>query len=110
MKQVYETLLKFVTDKAPVLTSVKLHEDIPTIHEIGGEYRSSVNHIGFGCFVGKTPSGEFTFDGGGAMAKVEASDGKVIGYTALSGTKRVLEDLNYDIDKVITALKELING
>lgn len=107
MKQVYEKLIRSVMDGVPILTATKIHDDIPTIHTFAGKYHSSVNHIGFGCFVGKTENGEFTFYGGGAMNRDTLTNGNYFCWCPLGASKKVLKDLNYDSEKVLNALNIL---
>ena len=103
----YAVLLEYVAKKGvPVLTAQDVHKDIPTIHGFAGKYRSSVQHMGFGCFVGKTEHGEFTFDGGGAMNH----DGGISWTVLTVDDEHVLRDLGYDMRKVQRALEELLEA
>jgi len=97
-----EVLMKAVMRGTKILTAGEIHDDIPTIHSIGGKYRRSVKHLGFGCFEGETPHGKFTFDGGGAMTRSHGT-----AWTYLSADDAVTRDLGYDIRKVKKALEEL---
>jgi hypothetical protein len=104
MKDIFIKLLEVVNEGVNILTAQEIHKDIPTIHNITGKYHSSVVHMGWGYFEGATEKGKFTFCGGGAMNRI----GDSFAYTSLDGSKEVLADLGYDIDKVKKALVELI--
>ena len=50
---------------------------IPGIHDFYPKrYYSSIEHCGFGIFEGRTEHGRFSFDGGGAMRRVQAGEGE----------------------------------
>lgn len=100
----YSVLLEYVAKKhIPVLTAQDIHRDVPTIHNFAKKYHDSVEHLGYGCFRGRTEHGEFDFDAGGAMNH----DGG-ISWTTLQADEHVLRDLGYDIRKVERALQELV--
>ncbi len=105
-KQVYQKMLKYMEEEdAAILTAGTIHKDIKIIHDFyPKQYYKSIDHMGFGFFRGETESGEFTFDGGGAMRR-----NGWISWTPLRATKEVLKDLKYDREKVARALKELID-
>lgn len=105
-REAYLILLEYVEKKGkPILTAQDIHPDIPTIHNFARKYHDSVEHLGYGCFRGKTEHGEFDFDAGGAMNR----DGG-ISWTTLQADEHVLRDLGYDTRKVVRALKQLIDG
>ena len=106
MKEVYQKLLSEVNNGTCVLTAQEIHKNIPTIHNFyPKKYYSSINHLGYGCFDGRTEHGVFSFYAGGAMLRVEE-----MAWTPLSASKETLNDLGYDIEKVKKALTELIEG
>lgn len=102
---VYRKLLDYLEEEdAAILTAGTIHKDIPTIHDFyPARYYKSIDHMGFGFFEGRTESGTFSFDGGGAMRR-----NGWISWTPLRATKEVLADLGYSREKVKKALKELI--
>ena len=109
-KEVYQKLLEKLNTSGSILTAGEIHPDIPTIHSIAGtKYHPSVRHIGYGCFIGKTEHGEFTFDGGGAMYR-ESIPGQdyFLSWCPLTASQEVLDDLGYNTSQVISALESLI--
>ena len=122
-KEALEKMNRFMEENpsSGVLTAGTIHDDIPTINSIstreGATLRCTreVVHIGYGCFRGGVPSGQFTFDGGGAMYKVRTEADKYdFSYTYLTpGTRcqdhtKVLLELGYDRAAVLAALKSLL--
>lgn len=106
MKEIYQELLDMVNGGDCLLTAVETHKDIPTIHNFyPKKYYSSITHLGFGCFDGKTENGTFSFNAGGSMFKRNG-----FAWTFLFASAEVLKDLGYDIEKVKKALAELIEG
>ena len=104
----YRKLLDVVKENRAIVTASKIHEDIPTIHDIAGEYHSSVRHLGFGLFRGETPDGSFTFDAGRAMRTMYDEEGKyILSWTPLSASPEVLAELGYNMDAVRVALEGL---
>lgn len=91
---------------------------LPTIHDFyrrdpekSDGYWKSIKHCGFGFFRGRTESGEFSFDGGGAMEHVTAGNYGEEGYVSLSWSPlraepEVLQDLDYDIEAVKQLVKD----
>lgn len=99
-----EVLLKELKRGNAVLTAQKIHDDIPTIHEVGKpKYWSTVKHLGMGMFRGETGNGTFDFDGGGAMNRAGN-----LSWTRLNAERDVLRDLKYNTGKVKKALMELL--
>ena len=109
-REVYQKLLDRMSTGA-ILTAGEIHEDIPTIHSLPGKYHSSVRHLGFGVFTGKTENGEFQFDGGGAMRRESAPENEYfLSWCPLTASPEVLDNLGYDKAQVTAALKGLIVG
>ena len=107
-REVYQKLLNELNERAAILTSGEIHEDIPTIHNFTGQYHPTVKHMGFGFFFGKTENGEFQFEGGGALRRERIDDKYFLSWCPLSASQVVLDDLNYDKPKVVAALESLI--
>lgn len=108
--EIYQLILDETVRKGHgVLTGPKIHLDIPTLGESHSwPFHSSVVHLGFGFFKGETPSGEYHFDGGGAMRSATDDEGNYVSWTPLVATSAVLSDLGYDLGRVERALAELI--
>jgi len=74
-----------------------------------GKFWSSVDHVGFGLFNGRTSNGKFDFDGGGALIRPVLPDGDYLAYSEIrTENPQVLEDLKYPFDTVIKALEKEI--
>jgi hypothetical protein len=84
---------------------------IPDIHNFyPRKYYTSIEHLGYGFFEGKTEHGTFSFDGGGAMHHHDLSNEGFISWSYLrTENAEVLKDLLYDFEKVKSALKEIIS-
>jgi len=110
--EIYQLILDETVGRGHgVLTGPKIHPDIPTLGESHSwPYHSSVEHLGFGFFRGKTPSGEYQFDGGGAMRRATDDEGNYVSWTPVVASSAVLSELGYDLGRVERALVELIGG
>lgn len=108
--EIYQMILDETVGRGHgVLTGPKIHPDIPDLADAARwPYHSSVEHLGFGFFKGETPSGEFHFDGGGAMRRATDDEGNYVSWTPLVANSAVLSDLGYDLGAVERALVGLI--
>jgi len=109
-KEVLAMLLEKVEQGKPVLIVGLNDLRIPTIHNFyPKKYYESIEHRGFGFFEGRTEHGTFSFDGGGEMNHYDLG-GDWISWSPLRPENpEVLKDLEYDFEKVKTALKEMIS-
>jgi len=110
-KQVLEHLLSLIKRRKAVLIIGLEHKDIPTLHNFipNEAIHKTVKHCGFGVFIGRTPNGEFSFCGGGAMTHYSFGEGDWLSYTVLDvENEKVLQDLGYDFERVRKALNEII--
>ena len=115
IKLAWEEILERLERGEAVLLAGSGTSGIPGIHSFYPQkYYSSIEHCGFGFFEGKTENGKFSFDGGGLMRHVQAGEGedmKYLSWTPLRAERAVLEDLGYDFQAAIEAVKEiLLNG
>ena len=104
----YQVLLDLVKDDIPILTAGKIHDDIPTIHDIGHNLITDIPviHCGFGLFRSKVNDKNIYFDAGGAMIRLKDSDDNtIVSYTKLDASESQLKSLGYDINKVKSALE-----
>ena len=100
-KEALQRMVDYLGEGIAVLATNKLVPELPTLEDIAGPYRSSVRHLGFGCFKGETPNGSFTFDGGGAMYRVTKDDGSYAwSWSTVSASPAVYADLGIDLDKI----------
>jgi len=108
--EVYREMLRILDRGLGILTAGTIHPDIPTLDNFcPRKYSDSIAHHGFGIFSGKTPSGSFNFNGGGAMSHRDLEGGGWIAFTPLwYDNQGVLKDLGYSLEKVRKALLELI--
>jgi len=108
--EVYREMLEIVNKGLGILTAGRIHPDIPTIHNFcPKEYFASIAHHGWGVFSGRTPSGGFNFNAGGAMTTRDIEGGGWISFTPLwYDNEQVLQDLGYSLKRVRKALLELI--
>jgi len=106
-QEIYQKVLQFHINNAPILTGKEIHPDIPTMHNFTNGYHSSVRHCGFGLFIGRTPSGKFSFDGGSSMMNERLNDSYLFSWTPLRASQEVLDELGYDRGAVEAALREL---
>lgn len=108
----YQELIDNLKKGNAILTAGSLHEDIPTIHNVSNhpdailQVDDEVRHAGFGLFLAKVGDTDISFNGGGAMRRVE-NESESYSYTFLSASPKQLESMGYDIDKVLTAVKSL---
>jgi len=121
-QEAYQQMLDRVNDGGAVLTTSGVHPDIPTIDEVGTrngqrlQCTTEVRHCGFGLFMAGTPSGQFCFDGGGAMQRAQDDDGNwQFSWCPLTAKSAdyakfddILSDLGYDRQAVKVALESLI--
>ena len=106
-KHIADCLLAAIEKGGAILTSGGV-DGVPTIHDIAGQYHNSVRHLGFGFFDGKTPSGTFSFCGGGAMYSIRGQDDTwLVSWTYLRASPEVLADLGYDLAAVVAALEAI---
>jgi len=110
-KEVLATLLQKVEQGEPILIVGLNDSRIPNIHNFyPRKYYDSIEHQGFGFFEGKTEHGTFSFDGGGAMSHYTLDEGGWISWSPLrTENPEVLNDLEYNFEKVKTTLKEIIS-
>jgi hypothetical protein len=111
LNEAKEQMLKKLDDGLGVLVSVP-GLGIHTIHEIspyegsGLQSLTEVVHCGFGLFRSSTPSGEFYFNGGGAMERCD-----LFAWTDLwaknGNTSEILKDLGYDVTLVREVIEKL---
>lgn len=104
-------LMASVHEKEPVLFAGSFGSilDDYTIQAFPRRWHDTVSHLGFGCFEGKTHRGKFSFDGGGAMMRIQNGEGKhVFSYTRLRAEPHVIEEMEYDFNAVCLALKEML--
>lgn len=94
-------MLETLEDGTAVLTAGEIHEDIPTIDDVGPGRRidapEPVRHLGFGLF----RTGEYSFNAGGAMNRAEG-----FSWTKLTGPD--VEALGYDVTAARAAVRELL--
>jgi len=105
-REVLEYLLnKYIKQKKPILIVGLENKNIPNIHNFyPGKYYETIKHCGFGLFKGKTPNGAFYFNAGGAMIHFSFGN-SWLSFTPLSvENEKVLQDLNYDFERVEKAL------
>jgi hypothetical protein len=86
----------------------ELEDDIFPSGKSFGKLWKHINHVGSGCFFGKTPHGEVSFSGGGALIHLEFNNGDYLRYSAYETTPEVLEAIKYPFERVITALEKEI--
>ncbi len=103
----FTEILQKVKQGTPVLfasTDYAYNNGLPHINTI-----ENADHMGFGVFKAPTKTGEVTFDGGGAMQRI---DGEA--YTILGGDTENVQfkdgTVGYPYDKVIKVLEQLIGG
>jgi len=98
-----------------VLTAGTIHDDIPTIHDVGHRDGAKIKvpfavvHCGFGLFKAPAPTdeardGAFFFDGGGMMRR---SPG--FSWTPFSARGHDVSEV-YDVAKASAAVDELIES
>jgi hypothetical protein len=117
VQEAYQRMLELLDQGLGVLTGGEIHPDIPTIQDISHrdgvrlQCLKEVRHIVLGLFKGETASGEFSFDGGGAMRRVtDDEDNYLFAFTPLHAERVVLEELGYDAEAVRQAIEELIDA
>lgn len=84
----------------PVLFSANDH-DLPTIQDV-----PNATHCGFGVFKAGPADATFTFDGGGAMTRIESPI--AISWTFVSGNRdSFIDTMDYSFDRVLATLDAL---
>jgi len=104
----YQKLLDIVNDNTAILTAGKIHDDIPTIHDVGHSLITDheVIHCGFGLFRSKVLGKDIYFDGGGAMLTLyDNNDDYIVSYTRLSADHDQLVSMGYNLERVKLALE-----
>lgn len=71
---------------------------------------STVEHLGFGFFRMKTPKGEITFDGGGAMHRVYDDDNWLCSWTFFRGDAAELAECGLVVENQIAELEKIVGG
>jgi len=90
---------------------------LPTIHSVGNreeqalQTSTEVVHCGFGMFKAYSPLGRMstnmvTFDGGGAMRRVD-NDDRHLSWSPLYGDKSDIVAMGYDFEAAIEAVNAL---
>ena len=106
----YQVLLDYVNSGTAILTAGKIHDNIPTIHDIGHnlpiDSNSEVRHVGFGFFEAKVNDDCITFDGGGAMNRLTDNDrNNILSWCILGANSGQLESMGYNLESVKSALE-----
>ena len=106
----YQVLLDKVNSGTAILTAGRIHDNIPTIHDIGHnlpiDSNSEVRHVGFGFFEAKVNDDYITFDGGGAMYRLTDNDGNnILSWCVLDANSGQLESMGYNLESVKSALE-----
>ena len=106
----YQVLLDKVNSGTAILTAGKIHDNIPTIHDIGHslpiDSNSKVEHMGFGYFIAEVNGDSITFDGGGAMNNLVDSNGdNILSWCVLGANSGQLESMGYNLESVKSALE-----
>ena len=100
--------------RGAVLLSGSGMPGIPGIHNFYPKrYYPSIEHCGFGFFEGRTERGKFSFDGEGAMRHAQAGEGEdreYLSWTPLRAEEAVLEDLGYDFEAAMEAVRRVLAG
>lgn len=105
-----QILLDHVNQGTAVLTAGRIHENIPTIHDVshrdGARLKtdSEVGHFGFGHFEALVGTQNVAFAGGGLMNRTES-----FSWTVLRANPNQLHVMGYDLAEVKDALVELIS-
>lgn len=114
--KVWAEIMELLEKGIPIIVAGGEDYGVPSLHnfyrqnpEKTEQYWQSVNHLGFGLFSGRTESGKFDFEAGGAMRWVEDGD-KTVCYSAIGASPEVLADLNYDLVAVIARVREIMGG
>ena len=108
MENKYQVLLDKINSGYAILTAGRIHDDIPTIHDVGHSLKTDipVNHMGFGFFESRVNGNSITFDAGGAMKREKDSeDNTLFSWTCLFADQSQLDSMGYDLIKVKSALK-----
>lgn len=106
-KEDAQFLLNKLNEGRAILTAGRIHENVPTIHDVGTGDRQTiktdtpVDHAGYGLFIAKKNGETITFDGGGAMSRLET-----VSFTILRPTD-LAKEMGYNFDIVRAALEEL---
>jgi len=107
-KQAFIVVAKSVkgeTEDAPLRNTLP---GVPTLHDFyPRRYASTIIHMGYGLFEGRTEDGPFYFDGGVAMKMACWGRGDTydwISWSPLRCTSETLKRLGYDFDAVEDAL------
>ena len=112
IKSAWEDILEKLERGEAVLLAGSGISGIPGIHNFYPQkYYPSIKHCGFGLFEGRTEHGKFSFDGGGTMRHVQAGEGenrKSLSWTPIRAEGVVLEDLGYDFQAAIEAVRSLL--
>lgn len=112
-KLVAEHLLERVKEAGypvGITSSAGDFETIPVFQDV--RYPGSVvEHLGFGYFRMKTPKGDISFDGGGAMYRISDEDGKwVASWTFFRGDKDELKQCGLDVEAQLAELEKIVGG
>ena len=116
-QQAYKRMLDLLVNGVGVLTTSGVHDDLPTIQDVGRregqrlQVVTEVRHAGMGLFLAQAPFGgkDISFDGGGAMQSAEDEDGKwLFSFTPLRcDSQEQLVSMGYDYEAAIAAVEEL---
>lgn len=107
-KYVLESLLGGLNEGYPFIILGLKDDGIPVkaTGKTFGKHWSSVEHKGYGVFVGYTANGEFSFCGGSAFTKPVLPDGDYLAYSPITfENEAVLADLEYPFEQVIRAIE-----
>lgn len=109
-KQVLQWLLEKIKTEKPYLIVGTDNPKMPDIHNFyPKEYYTSIRHLGFGFFEGKTEHGTFSFDAGGAMRHFRFQDKTWLSISPLrTENSQVLQDLKYNFETVKEELEKLL--